>query len=69
MVKKKQTYESPEIRATRVELESSICAGSVDFGDGEKNKQIDINAQEVATVTNNDFSGNEWSIGNTTTNN
>lgn len=69
MVKKKQTYESPEIRATRVELESSICAGSVDFGDKQKDKQIDINAQEVATVTGNDFSGSEWSVDKTTTNN
>lgn len=60
MQKMKLTYESPQITATKVELESSICAGSVEFG-GKKEK-IDIESQEVATVENNDFSGAAWVV-------
>lgn len=57
MVKKKQPYESPEITATRVELESSICTGSVDVEPGNDNN-LQIEGQEVNE--SGDFSNGGW---------
>lgn len=61
MEKKKHTYESPDMTEIRVELESSICSGSVEFGD-EQHK-VDIVDQGVNNdLQNNDFSGQEWGV-------
>lgn len=64
MVKKKQPYESPEIQVTRVELESSICNGSVDF---KEDPGVKISSQEMVTPgmdsdgkTLNDFTEDSW---------
>lgn len=59
MVKKKQPYVSPEIQVTRVELESSICNGSVDME--AKSPGISTTAQEVNTdfAYNNNFAKDE----------
>lgn len=67
MVKKKQPYESPEITATRVELESSICAGSVDIANpNDVNGKIE--SQKVNTDFGYNYSNNEWEIGDSSTN-
>lgn len=61
MEKKKHTYESPDMTEIRVELESSICSGLVEFGD-EQHK-VDIVDQGVNNdLQNNDFSGQEWGV-------
>lgn len=65
MKKQKMSYESPEVTVTHVELESAICAGSVDFG--IQDKRIEIESQGVADVTNNDFSDKEWIVDETKT--
>lgn len=65
MVKKKQPYESPAITATRVELESSICAGSVDF-ENPNTETGKIEAQKVNTDFGYDYtdgSNGEWTVG------
>ncbi len=62
MQKKKNIYESPDMTEIRVELESSICAGSVDFK-GEKTEGVAIKDQEVVNMGNtNDFSNQEWEV-------
>lgn len=53
MVKKKLPYQAPDIQETRVELESSICAGSVDIQNPNKEDVGRIQEQE----TNTDFLG------------
>lgn len=67
MVKKKQPYESPAITATRVELESSICAGSVDI-QNPKGDTGEIQEQTVNTSFNSEsgaFNSNgSWSTEN-----
>lgn len=70
MVKKKQPYESPAITATRVELESSICAGSVDF----ENPNTETGKIEAQTINKdfkssneNDYFNTGWSSNSTTT--
>lgn len=55
MVKKKIPYESPDIRATHVELESSICDGSTKFVQNEEGSVIE--AQEI----NKDFKSDNTS--------
>lgn len=42
---KKEPYVSPQFTVSEVELESSICAGSVDF---TKDEKITISSQEFA---------------------
>lgn len=65
MVKKKQSYESPDIKVTHVELESSICAGSVDFKQDEEGATIQ--AQQINTnLTGGDTFITKDSDGNTT---
>ena len=68
MVKKekKLPYEAPDMQVTHVELESSICTGSVDFGKEEK--KVEIVNQEVNQSTQNDFFTSEgaWDIENST---
>ena len=64
-MKGKKFYEPPATAVTRVELESSICGGSVQFGeDDSQSKGVDISAQGVADTSNNDFSANPWQIDN-----
>lgn len=62
MGKKKQAYESPAITETKVELESSICSGSVDITAQSPTGGADIEAQTVNTDfgANNDFSNEGW---------
>lgn len=67
MVKKKQPYESPEIKATQVEIESSICSGSVEFEN--PNESVGkIEAQEVNTDFGYDLGSDDWTIGNSSSN-
>ena len=42
MENKKREYLAPKVEVKRVELESSICDGSVDYGDAQH--PIDITA-------------------------
>lgn len=72
MVKKKQSYESPQIIETHVELESSICNGSVEFKENpkvEEDKGVTISTQSIANTegsTVNDFSSSTaWSMDTT----
>lgn len=67
MIKKKKTYESPDTQVTQVELESSICNGSVDFKEDGTNKGVTISSQTMATPTSvgeggalNDFTDDSW---------
>lgn len=65
MIKNKQPYESPDITVTRVELESSICSGSVDFVGKDKQQGVTISSQQVVDMNGtNDFSNNEWKVDN-----
>lgn len=60
---KKQTYESPQMTEIHVELESSICSGSVDFVGEGKAEGVTIAQQDVVDLnSNNDFSGSEWIV-------
>lgn len=46
----------------RVELENSICSGSVDFV-GKDKEGITISSQDVVDMNGaNDFSGQEWKV-------
>lgn len=47
MEKEKLNYESPEITVTRVELESSICNGSVEFQNPNNDDFGKIEAQGI----------------------
>lgn len=67
MEKKRSDYIAPFTEVTRVEVESAICSGSVQFGDG-KEKFIVINDQSFNTGTENDFSDQAWDMGANTTN-
>lgn len=59
MENKKREYLAPRVEVKAVEIESSICNGSVEFGD--TNHKIDINKQTIVdTGTSNDFSGDQW---------
>lgn len=61
MTQKRKPYESPDMTEIRVELESSICSGSVEFGD--EKRTVDIVDQGVNDdLKNNDFSGQEWGV-------
>ncbi len=62
MHKFKKNYEAPDLNVSRVEVESSICGGSVDFGDREK--PIVIDDQAFNPGTENDFSGQAWDMDN-----
>lgn len=57
-------YVAPHFSLSIVEVESPICAGSVQFG-GPTDKKITINTQDVVDATNNDFSGSAWEVDNT----
>ena len=60
MQKNKQIYESPDITEISVELENSICSGSVDFK-GEKTEGVSINNQNVVDMDGaNDWSNDAW---------
>ncbi len=60
MQKKKNIYESPDMTEIRVELESSICAGSVDFK-GENTDGVAIKNQSVVEMDGtNDWSNEAW---------
>lgn len=61
MEMKKRTYVSPGVEVTRVELESSICDGSVDMT-VESPTGSSVEAQEVnsAFEGENNFSGQGW---------
>ena len=61
MTQKRKPYASPDMTEIRVELESSICSGLVEFGD-EQHK-VDIVDQGVNNdLQNNDFSGQERGV-------
>lgn len=67
----KKIYKTPETEVTHVEIESSICGGSVEFGKDKDNpKAIVAESQEVNSTftSNNDFSSNAWDMGQGTTN-
>lgn len=56
---KKQPYEALDITVTRVELENSICAGSVDVSpSGENNAKIE--AQNINQDFGYDFADSGW---------
>lgn len=48
MENKKQVYETPDMSETRVELESSICSGSVDIQNPD-NQFGQIEEQKINT--------------------
>lgn len=60
MVKKKKAYESPDVKVTCVELESSICTGSMAV---EVKSPASTTKQNVNTTFGglNDFGSGEWS--------
>ncbi|MDE7026170.1 MAG: hypothetical protein K2O88_09880 [Paramuribaculum sp.] len=65
METKKKNYTTPDIKIKHVEVESSICGGSVEFGDKEKpeKEQVVISSQSVVGGGDNDpnnFSGQTW---------
>lgn len=61
-MKTKKVYQQPETAVTRVELESPICSGSVQFG-GDTEHKVDINNQTIVDQdANNDFSNNTWGV-------
>lgn len=71
MEKKKKDYEAPDIKVTQVEIESSICNGSVEFK-GENETQVNIAEQGVQDMSNgtetfNDFSKDFWNMPGTDT--
>ena len=55
MEKKKKHYESPDIKVTQVELESSICSGSIDI----QNPNSDQGRIQEHTI-NTDFSSDSF---------
>ena len=59
MVKKKLPYQAPDIQETRVELESSICAGSVDIQNPNKE---DVGRIQEQTI-NQDFGSDSFNTG------
>jgi hypothetical protein len=60
-MKKKKQYEQPETAVTRVELESPICSGSVQFD--TTHEKVKINSQDFADMNgSNDFSANPWEV-------
>jgi len=62
METKKKVYEAPDISLTQVEVESSICSGSVDFNKVEsKSDGVVVSDQSVVDMNGtNDFSGTAW---------
>lgn len=63
MVKKKLPYQAPDIQETRVELESSICAGSVDIQNPEnQDRGAGIQEQHI----NDDFNSDGFNTGSWT---
>jgi hypothetical protein len=64
MTQKKKTYMAPTMEVTNVEIEASICSGSVEFGRPEDSneKQVVIQDQTISTDfgDKNDFSANQW---------
>ena len=66
METKKKTYTSPETEVTHVEIESSICGGSVEFGnETNPDKSVVVDEQSINTGfgTNNNFSSEVWDMG------
>lgn len=70
MEKKKKDYEAPDIEVTQIEVESSICNGSVEFTGETGVGKIDIASQGVQIEYNpdgsaiNDFSNSSWDVSN-----
>lgn len=68
----KKIYKTPETEVTHVEIESSICGGSVEFGKDKDNpKAIVAEDQEISTgfTSANNFSGQEWDMSKGSANN
>lgn len=65
MVKKKLPYQAPDIQETRVELESSICSGSVDIQNPDDRDHGRIQEQTI----NNDFNSDGFNTGGWTESN
>lgn len=62
----KKSYKAPETEVTRVEIESEICGGSVEFGKDENAPNaIVANQQEVSSsfTEANNFSNDVWDMG------
>lgn len=59
-MKQKKIYQQPETTVTRVELESPICNGSVNYVGEEGNKSVNIKSQDVVETDKNDFSNDSW---------
>lgn len=59
MDKKKKTYLAPDIAVTQVEIESSICGGSVDIQNPTGN-QGEIEAQKVNTDFGYSYGTESW---------
>lgn len=59
MKDKKKEYLAPTVEVKAVEIESSICGGSVDIANPE-GSQGEIEEQKVNTNFNGDFSGSTW---------
>ena len=59
--KTKKAYERPRTTVTYVELESTVCSGSVEFG-GDNQDRIEIENQQINKdfSDGNDFSGQTW---------
>ena len=61
MKKKKQIYESPDMTEIRVELESSICSGSVDINATSPGVSTTAQQENTGFGNDNDFSNsNQW---------
>lgn len=59
MEKKKKDYEAPDIEVTQIEVESSICNGSVE-PEVTSPGGTDTQAQEINTEFKDDNSFTEW---------
>lgn len=61
MQEKKKNYESPDMTEIRVELESSICAGSVDItATSPGGAATSSQTENTAFGVDNDFSSGSW---------
>ncbi len=60
----KKSYMAPETEVTRVEIESEICGGSVEFGKESDKNQIVANEQGINGDFSkaNDFSSDTWDM-------
>lgn len=59
-MKKKTAYSCPEMEAVEIELESSICSGSVDLTAQSPTGGANIQAQEVNEDFKGDLTQSEW---------